>query len=406
MADLWRGSSPEELANGARWKGIDRSTHWEAVKPSVKVKGHIEALFRLLVMQQNAVSEGLRPADRVQLGVSTGPDAERALQSLRTLRNTHTGSPRIELFYEERHGSLSSFIPDDEGPPSFEGVTPGRWAGYLSAWQSIEPEGLARELVELAPDRLRLYPQLSKSTTNPEWSLRLDGLQIGLVRSTVGHLKVGGGDSSSHIATMHWRSLPDAEPKVELERNDRSIEKARSLIEQFIRSFDGVPGRLLDHGNPEHALESSIVRGKHQIRVGGRKLSSIVRSDSYVVRGSQIPTQWAKDGKACYLDALMRDEHVPWAVEMKVLANNDYGPYLQYAIGQAVLYRHFLCSAPAYQAWFASHNLDQQAVRAAVLYPQPPDNVRQEVAKRISALWLLAAAFDVQVVTVDAGWLR
>jgi hypothetical protein len=71
-----------------------------------------------------------------------------------------------------------------------------------------------------------------------------------------------------------------------------------------------------------------------------------------------------------------------------------------------VLYRHFLRTAGPYQAWFDERSLDRQAVRAAVLYPQPTPEVQRKIASRIGNLLLTAAAFDVQVATVDAGWLQ
>jgi hypothetical protein len=53
----------------------------------------------------------------------------------------------------------------------------------------------------------------------------------------------------------------------------------------------------------------------------------------------------------------------------------------------------------------APRNLNQDAIRAAVLYPQPSPEVDLKIARSIRNLHLTAVSFDVQVVTVDAPWL-
>ena len=78
-----------------------------------------------------------------------------------------------------------------------------------------------------------------------------------------------------------------------------------------------------------------------------------------------------------------------------------YGSYLRHAIGQAVLYRHFLRTASPYGQWFNSVGLDQRGVRALVLYPQPDEVVERKISRRVGDLWLLASAFDVQLVAVS-----
>ncbi len=51
--------------------------------------------------------------------------------------------------------------------------------------------------------------------------------------------------------------------------------------------------------------------------------------------------------------------------------------------------------------WFNSAGLDQHGVRALVLYPQPGEVVEQKISRRMGDLWLLASAFDVQLVAVS-----
>lgn len=145
--------------------------------------------------------------------------------------------------------------------------------------------------------------------------------------------------------------------------------------------------------------------------VGGRALEPLVAlsnppgspARSRVARGSQIPAQWWPGADPRYLDALLREGRTARAVEMKEPSRaGGYGPYLRHAIDQAVLYRHFLRTALPYGQWFNSVGLDQRGVRALVLYPQPDEVVEARISRRVGDLWLLASAFDVQLVAVDA----
>jgi hypothetical protein len=286
----------------------------------------------------------------------------------------------------------------DEGPaPTFEGVPAEKWAAYLSEWHQAEPSGAAALIVQALPHRLRLYPQLSKSVADAEWSLRLDGLQVGLVKASRGVLQIGS-EGSDHIAADAWNGVNHGEPFLfTADEVSGAVDKIHSLV----TALGGSDGPLLNHGEPEHALESAILRGAMAVEVGGLKLESIGAPDSSVARGSQIPTLWAPGTKPRYLDALLRDGRVPWAVEMKVNAGGGYGAYLRHAIGQAVLYRRYLRTTAALGPWFESLQLEQRAIRALVVYPRPSHHVRAKIARRISNLLLTAAAFDVQVAMVD-----
>ena len=191
---------------------------------------------------------------------------------------------------------------------------------------------------------------------------------------------------------------------------------AAELVRALIGEFHGAAGGRLEHGQPEHALEATVLRGELKVMVGGRALEPLVApSDppgsparSRVARGSQIPAQWWPGGAPRYLDALLRDERTAWAVEMKEPSRaGGYGSYLRHAIGQAVLYRHFLRTASPYGQWFNSAGLDQRGVRALVLYPQPDEVAERKISRRVGDLWLLASAFDVQLVAVSIPpWVR
>jgi hypothetical protein len=104
--------------------------------------------------------------------------------------------------------------------------------------------------------------------------------------------------------------------------------------------------------------------------VNGRLLQ-LLRPDPVTNWGSQFPTRWGHTAgnAARYLDALLRDGDVPWAVEMKVRGSGGVGGYYRHAVAQAVLYRHFIRSADPLDPWFASRGLNRMACRAAVVVP-------------------------------------
>lgn len=157
---------------------------------------------------------------------------------------------------------------------------------------------------------------------------------------------------------------------------DDAVKKIRCLIDVF----QGLGATLIEHGEPEHALESAVVRGAAVVSIGGRKLTPIGETHTLVARGSQIPTLWAPGTEPRYLDALLRDERVPWSVEMKVNAGGGYGAYLRHATGQAVLYRHYLRTTAALANWFEGLGMDQAATRAAVVYPRPAPEAEVVIA--------------------------
>lgn len=405
----WLGAHIDETMDSARGLSsrLMRAKSDGVLKVGVDseatVDEHIHALVDLLAWHHYEVSHETKVENRVQLALGRGAYTEESLPPLRTLRTAHTGSPMIELYVEDEDGSLNI---DGGIAPKFDGPTSARYATYLEEWYTKPLIGLSDLLFKETSDtgRLRLYPQLSASPKTGSWSIRLDGLQVGEVNQTSGVLRVGKQEGSSHKSVKAWRELNREESTFSFTAD--TVLEAADLIRKLIASLGGVPGELLDHGVPEHALESTIVRGDRPVTIGGQVLLPLGNDKSAMAYGSQIPTLWAPNGGTRYLDALLHDGRVPWAVEMKVKSGGGYGAYLRHAIGQAVLYRHFLRSAGAYEPWFQGQGLDQHAVRAAVLYPQPTATVQRKIAGRIGNLWLTAAAFDVQVATVDAGWLH
>jgi hypothetical protein len=356
-----------------------------------------------------------RPADGVDLLVGDGPNASNILGALRTLAATHTGRPNIDLYLVARVGPTLQRQEADVPVPTFESSSRATsWAGYLSGWWDAQPAGLAADLVgAIGDERARLYPSLSKRVADGEWSLRIDGLQVGVVGSVRGRLGIGRVGTGRGKAVETWKTIAGPGPKVVSASpgdGELGISAAAQLVQDLIGAFHDATDARLEHGQPEHALEATVLRHGLRVLVGGRSLEPLVApsdppgspAKSRVARGSQIPTQWWANGNPRYLDALLRDGRTAWAVEMKEPSRaGGYGLYLRHAIGQAVLYRHFLRTASSYGQWFNTAGLDQHGIRALVLYPQPDEMREAKISSRIGALWLLASAFDVQLAAVD-----
>jgi hypothetical protein len=322
--------------------------------------------------------------------------------------------PRNYLHLVARVGAtLRSSEADGPAPAFASSSHAAAWAGYLGSWWDAQPARLAADLVDAIGDRrARLYLSLPGNAVTAECSLRIDGLQVGAVGSAGGHLGIGRAGTGSGVAVAAWKKVAGTGQKVVSALpgdGELGVAAAAGLVRALIGEFDGAAGGRLEHGQPEDALEATVLRGELKVMVGGRALEPLAApSDppgspgkSRVTRGSQVPAQWWPGG-APRFHALLRDEQTAWAVEMKEPSRaGGYGPYLRHAIGQAVLYRHFLRTASGYGQWFNSAGLDQRGVRALVLYPQPGEVVERKISRRIGDLWLLASAFDVQLVAVS-----
>jgi hypothetical protein len=180
----------------------------------------------------------------------------------------------------------------------------------------------------------------------------------------------------------------------------QTLETAAGCLRALIGVFGGAHAPAgLDHGQPEHALESCVLRGAVPVAVDGAILAPAF-DDPLVSRGSQFPTLWGRGGPAHYLDALLRRGCVPWAVELKVLSGGRAGAYYRHGVAQAVLYRHFIRSAAPVHAWFAEAGMDAAACRACLAVPRALPAATAQM-RALRALRLLAGKFDVSVAEID-----
>jgi hypothetical protein len=299
--------------------------------------------------------------------------AERAgsetLDAIGTLVATLRNAPTVHV-YQATESALRPAAPLREA--DFSASEKAR--RYLRLMERLDdgpPELLRRVLKQADRGELRAYPML---TGHPWWSLRLEGLEVGRFRPGRGWLDVGrvGRTGNESEARATWRSaVGEPHRKVVTDEDEASVSSAVTALGNFADAWLDRSSSAAGIGQNEHALESRILRGACPIEVGSGRLQLLQPDDGVTNWGSQFPTRWGHtDGNAArYLDALMRQGPVPWAVEMKVEGSGGVGRYYRHAVGQAVLYRHFIRSAAALDPWFARHGLDREAVRAAVVVP-------------------------------------
>jgi hypothetical protein len=262
---------------------------------------------------------------------------------------------------------------------------------YLETWTAATPPELAQALVSaIGRPEVRLYPMLTQLPATGTWSLRVEGLEVGRITANGGRLVVGKPGKTGAESTFRKRWTNIAGPAPIVFPSPASLDEAAKVVKEFALDLESHPRK------DEHALESRILRGETKVVAKGIELALAI-DDPLVSRGSQIPTKWAEDtGRARYLDGLLRDGEIPWAIEMKVEIGGGFASYYRHAIGQAVVYRHFLRTATPMHPWFSALHLDATRCEAAVVFPETPSKVSQKIAR----LFELAARFDVAIAEV------
>jgi hypothetical protein len=292
-----------------------------------------------------------------------------ALDAIGTLVGAMRGGPSVELLVTS---AGERPVPVTLAAADFRGSAKAQQ--YLELMNAVAPEPPALlNTVQrgVGRDELRAYPML---TANPWWSLRLEGLEVGRFREKQGWLDVGktGKTGKTGKARRVWLHAVGEPTRILVCDDEASITAATTALTMFADAWlgpAGAPRQEPDKQN-EHALESRILRGDCPVMVDGRQLQ-LLQPDPVTNWGSQFPTRWGHTAgnAARYLDALLRDGDVPWAIEMKVRGSGGVGGYYRHAVAQAVLYRHFIRSADALNPWFTSRGLDRLACRAAVVVP-------------------------------------
>lgn len=278
---------------------------------------------------------------------------------------------------------------------------------------TTDPHPFAVELVQQVDDpSLHLYPSEIALTSGEVWALRVDGLEIGIVRPTTATLTIGKpgatGDGPQRTAFTEVFGRPEITvvAGTPVSPDEMSIAEAVMRVRALLRRFRDVDvrGAPITHRTKagvglvdEHALEARLLKGLVRLEDPG---NGLVLDDRKVARGSQFPTLWGHGGRARYLDALLTDGTTPLAVELKV-ATGGQGRYYRRSIIQAVLYRHFILNTPDLDPWFDHARLDRTAARAAIGIPVP-DRWTERFATTHRLLVLVAAHVGTSVHLLDA----
>ncbi len=350
-----------------------------AVVESTSAKEQVSALLDLIDLHLS----GQGTQDGIALLIhEPRPEAAAALE---VLRDSVTVDVPVHLLKYDDRGWVP-LTPSGFDPAAAHLHYP-RWPGLLGADFTV-PATVTNLVREVGLPEVRAYPQL---TAKGEWSIRVEGLQVGRAFADgTGWLDVGklGKLGKTGAERKTWLQVS---PSGRLLFDTATVAGAADKIREFAARWKDKAGGEQN----EHVLESRILRGEIDVTIGGRRLELIRHDDSIVNWGSQFPTKWGPGRPARYLDALLRDpvdRKVPWAIEMKVRLGE--GQYYRHAVAQAVLYRHFIRKAKELHFWFEHYDLDATLCRAAVVVPE------FKTAAWQSRLTALCEAFDVTLVTV------
>jgi hypothetical protein len=299
-------------------------------------------------------------------------------QAVRSLRSAAKGFVRVWYSDGDRWQEDTGPAPSWNGDLRVEGWVKKLLLPRLHA----EPSAFAVDLVEAVGDpSAQLYPSEITKTVLDTWTLRIDGLEIGTLWSDRGTLRIGQpGKGETSEQRRAFREVFGAdEVTVGSGSGPLALDVAAAAegIRRLLARFRGTPvaGAPVTHrGNKgvpfvdEHALEARLLKGL--VPLVPNVTTQLVRDDARVARGSQFPTLWGHGGPARYLDALVRRDATPLAVELKVPTGGQ-GRYYRRAISQAVLYRHFILSSPGLDPWFQAAGLDRLSTEAIVGIPTP-----------------------------------
>ena len=355
------------------------------VRPEASTKVQITALLDLLDLHLSNVDAG-RPVDAAHVCLRVPNPTNEARGALGTLVDAFRSSTEIRII---------ELNADAQWKSAEIGWDPSDLSEYAS-WPTLLSRSrpvptLVSTIVETANlPGLRAYPRLS--TTNG-WSLRLEGLEVGLADAKQVMLTVGKepkGLTPSHQRSVWAESTGHTQPLT----TDDAL-NAATAIRSFAEAWHSLGAASVDQD--EHALESRILRGACAVRVDDHPLS-LIRPDPVVNWGSQFPTKWGPGGSPRYLDALLRDGSTPWAVEMKVQGGAGVGQYYRHAVAQAVLYREFIRKAAPLSPWFESHGLVAARCQAAVVVPRLVDSTQQRWRDNTARL---CEAFELAFVEVE-----
>ncbi|MBP7126866.1 hypothetical protein KBD49_10935 [Myxococcota bacterium] len=262
----------------------------------------------------------------------------------------------------------------------------GQWKARLQArLQERLPATLASLARAVGSDSFRWY----RTVTDDSWSGRVEGLEVCTVEAAGrdGLLDVGKPGKNGRESRERLAFLGIARERAGAFLLPRDQETVAATLREIVRARES---GVLKEGQPEHLLESRVLRGAVKVVVDGiEPLEPVAREVPF-----QFPTCWTPGGDARFVDALMRHGSTPWVVELKVPTGGQ-ASYYRHAVAQAVLYREFIRTARPLHGWFQTQGLQARECRAAVAVPEFRGPRRDRLLRDLMAS---AADFDVAVI--------
>jgi hypothetical protein len=230
-----------------------------------------------------------------------------------------------------------------------------------------------------------------RSVTDEMWSGRVEGLEVCKVDSKgngildVGKLGKTGRESGER---RHFKELVGGSAGSFILPGD--VDRIATVIRTLaINRANGV----LKEAQPEHRLESMVLRGAVPVEVEGiGRLTPAVMDVPY-----QVPTYWSENGRARFIDVLMRHGETPWVVELKVTTGGQ-ASYYRHAIAQAALYCNYIRTAVSVHKWSEMIGLVADNCGAVVAIPQFRGPRKSLL---LADLVQSASEFGVSVATLD-----
>jgi len=321
------------------------------------------------------VKFGTKGAIRIVLGA--GEHTQEILTAIATLIGSFKGDLNTHIDV--------NFKPQKLSRPDFSDIKKRSWLLFFQNRDKNQPPRLAIELYKRVGDEsFRWY----RSVTRGDWSGRVEGLEICRVgpSSNSGTLNVGNIGKKGDIGKARKLFLEIARGK-ESEFNFSRIDEVVEVIKKVAISREN--GKL-SKVQEEHHLESRILRCVVQINIGS-PLKPVITDYPF-----QFPTLWASSGSARYLDVLMRNKDVPYAVELKV-PSRGVGEKYRHAISQAVLYREFIQCAKQLHPWFNENGMDAKKCQAMVAFPKVKARQERILGKHRA----VAKLFGVKIVEIN-----
>jgi hypothetical protein len=306
----------------------------------------------------------------------TGNSTEKLLASAATLIASVRNGINISVKVD--------FKPKKLTMPDFENLRT-TWLSFFTVRDNQFLPILAHRLKKMVN---RASFRWYRNVTGNFWSGRIEGLEVCTVGPDPdkGILNVGKPGKNGNQSKARKTFLKEA--------GDKAGEFSFTNLEEvcrIIRNLSDIrKNGKLKNEQQEHYLEARILRECIPVKLGNGNLLRPVCKDNPF----QFPTLWSPDGSTRFLDVLMHENEIPYAVELKVPESAGGGEYYRHAITQAVLYREFIRKAAQLHPWFASKGLIAMGCKGAVAFPKMADKQRKIVKLHKK----IADMFDIEIV--------